>query len=60
VYGEMVRPAPPVTFSESSSRFEPPCLRGQHNHKVLAELGYSETEIADLENSGSVIAQATT
>jgi crotonobetainyl-CoA:carnitine CoA-transferase CaiB-like acyl-CoA transferase len=59
VYGEMVRPAPPLTFSESSTRFEPPCLRGQHNHKVLTELGYSESEIADLEASGAVIAQAT-
>jgi crotonobetainyl-CoA:carnitine CoA-transferase CaiB-like acyl-CoA transferase len=59
VYGEMVRPAPPLTFSESSTRFEPPCLRGQHNHKVLAELGYSDSGIADLEASGAVIAQAT-
>jgi crotonobetainyl-CoA:carnitine CoA-transferase CaiB-like acyl-CoA transferase len=57
VYGEMVRPAPPLTFSESASRFEPPCLRGEHNHKVLAELGYTDVEIAELESSGAVIAR---
>jgi crotonobetainyl-CoA:carnitine CoA-transferase CaiB-like acyl-CoA transferase len=56
IYGEMVRTAPPLAFSEGSSRFEPPCLRGQHNHEVLTELGYSASEIAELEDSGSVIA----
>jgi crotonobetainyl-CoA:carnitine CoA-transferase CaiB-like acyl-CoA transferase len=55
LFGEMVRAAPPVTFSETPARVAPPCSRGQHNHAVLAELGYSEAEIEELEARGAVI-----
>jgi crotonobetainyl-CoA:carnitine CoA-transferase CaiB-like acyl-CoA transferase len=59
LFGEMVRAAPPVAFSETPARVAPPCLRGQHNREILTELGYSETEIGDLEARGAVIAPDT-
>jgi crotonobetainyl-CoA:carnitine CoA-transferase CaiB-like acyl-CoA transferase len=49
VYGELVRAAPPIAFSETPGRVAPPCVRGQHNRTLLAELGYSEGDIAKLE-----------
>jgi crotonobetainyl-CoA:carnitine CoA-transferase CaiB-like acyl-CoA transferase len=36
----------------------PPCLRGEHNHAILTELGYSEGDIAKLEELNVVIAPA--
>ncbi len=58
LFGEMVRAAPPVAFSETPGRVAPPCLRGQHNRLILAELGYSDDEIATLEAGGVVIPPA--
>jgi crotonobetainyl-CoA:carnitine CoA-transferase CaiB-like acyl-CoA transferase len=58
LFGEMVRAAPPVSFSETPGRVAPPCVRGQHNRSVLAELGYTPDEIAGLEASGAVIPPA--
>jgi crotonobetainyl-CoA:carnitine CoA-transferase CaiB-like acyl-CoA transferase len=58
VFGEMVRVAPPVAFSETPGRVAPPCLRGQHNRKILTELGYSEDDIAKLEELNAVIPPA--
>ncbi|HKE72725.1 MAG TPA: CoA transferase [Acidimicrobiales bacterium] len=58
LFGTMVRAAPAVRFSESSARVAPPCMRGEHNRALLAELGWSEGEIADLEARGIVIAPA--
>jgi crotonobetainyl-CoA:carnitine CoA-transferase CaiB-like acyl-CoA transferase len=52
LFGETVRAAPPVAFSETPGRVAPPCLRGQHNRSVLGELGYSDAEITALESSG--------
>jgi crotonobetainyl-CoA:carnitine CoA-transferase CaiB-like acyl-CoA transferase len=49
LYGEMVRAAPPISFSETPGRAEPPCVRGQHNVSILTELGYSEADIAKFE-----------
>jgi crotonobetainyl-CoA:carnitine CoA-transferase CaiB-like acyl-CoA transferase len=58
VFGEIVRAAPPVAFSETPGRVAPPCLRGQHNRTILAELGYSEDDIAKLEELNAVIPPA--
>jgi crotonobetainyl-CoA:carnitine CoA-transferase CaiB-like acyl-CoA transferase len=55
-FGEMVRAAPPVAFSETPGRVAPPCARGEHNRSVLAELGYGEAEIDDLEARRVVVA----
>jgi crotonobetainyl-CoA:carnitine CoA-transferase CaiB-like acyl-CoA transferase len=53
-FGELVRAAPPVDFSETPGRVAPPCFRGQHNRAVLAELGFSDDEMAGLEARGIV------
>lgn len=58
LFGEMVRAAPPVTFSETPGRFAPPCVRGQHNRSILAELGYDADEISGLEAAGALIPPA--
>ena len=55
-FGEMVRSAPPVAFSETPGRVAPPCARGEHNRAVLAELGYGQDEIDDLEVRRIVVA----
>ena len=38
-FGEMVRAAPPVTFSETPGRVALPCMRGEHNVTVLTRAG---------------------
>jgi crotonobetainyl-CoA:carnitine CoA-transferase CaiB-like acyl-CoA transferase len=58
LFGEMVRAAPPVAFSETPGRIAPPCVRGEHNRSVLAELGYDEAAIDRYEEAGVVIAPA--
>ncbi len=55
LYGEMVRAAPPVAFSETPGRVAPPCVRGEHNHALLTELGYTVEEISAFEAGGVVI-----
>lgn len=55
LFGEMVRAAPPVTFSDTPGRVAPPCVRGQHNRSVLADAGYSDEEIDRLESANVVI-----
>ncbi|MCU1365628.1 MAG: putative CoA-transferase, partial [Ilumatobacteraceae bacterium] len=55
IFGELVRAAPPVTFSETPGRVAPPCVRGQHNRSILAEIGCDDAEIAALEAAGAVI-----
>ena len=46
----------PVRFSGGPGRFHtnPAPLLGQHNHELLAELGLTESEIADLEADGII------
>ncbi|MCT7657195.1 CaiB/BaiF CoA transferase family protein [Mycobacterium deserti] len=55
VFGEMVRAAPPVAFSETPGRVAPSCVRGQHNRAIMTELGYSDADIAKLEELNAVI-----
>ena len=55
LFGEMVRAAPPVAFSDTPGRVGPPCVRGEHNHRILAELGYGNEQIASLEARGVII-----
>jgi crotonobetainyl-CoA:carnitine CoA-transferase CaiB-like acyl-CoA transferase len=54
-YGEIVRAAPPVAFSETPGRVGPPCLRGEHNVSVLTSVGYSAQDIEQLEAIGAII-----
>jgi crotonobetainyl-CoA:carnitine CoA-transferase CaiB-like acyl-CoA transferase len=54
LFGEMVRWAPHIAFSESNGRVAPPCVRGEHNHAVLRELGYGSAAISALEAKGVV------
>jgi crotonobetainyl-CoA:carnitine CoA-transferase CaiB-like acyl-CoA transferase len=54
LYGELVRAAPPIAFSETPGRTAPPCARGQHNVSLLTELGYSEADIVKFEELGVV------
>jgi crotonobetainyl-CoA:carnitine CoA-transferase CaiB-like acyl-CoA transferase len=58
MFGSLVRAAPPVSFSETPARVAPPCVRGQHNHEILRELGYSADEITILEKDGIVFPPA--
>ena len=44
----------PRTLSETPGRLAPGCLRGQHTHAILAELGYSPEEIDKLESNNVV------
>ena len=54
-FGEMVRWTGPVFLSDGTIRIAPPCARGEHNHALLAEIGYSDTQISDLEAKGVII-----
>lgn len=58
IFGEMVRAAPPVAFSETPGRVAPPCVRGEHNRSILSELGYSDGDITKLEELHVVIPPA--
>ena len=54
VFGEMVRAAVPVTFSETPGRLGVPCRLGEQSRAVLADLGYTEPEIDELASSGVI------
>jgi crotonobetainyl-CoA:carnitine CoA-transferase CaiB-like acyl-CoA transferase len=58
LFGPMWRAAPPVTFSETPGRVAPPCMRGEHNHAILSELGYSAEEIKGFEAILAIIPPA--
>jgi crotonobetainyl-CoA:carnitine CoA-transferase CaiB-like acyl-CoA transferase len=55
LFGEMVRTAPHVSFSETPGRVAPPCVRGQHNRSILTEFGYTEDDTARFESDGVII-----
>jgi crotonobetainyl-CoA:carnitine CoA-transferase CaiB-like acyl-CoA transferase len=46
----------PVRFSAGPNRFhrDPAPLLGQHNHELLAEIGLSDDEVAELESQGVI------
>ncbi|MEY2503354.1 MAG: hypothetical protein QOI07_3691, partial [Verrucomicrobiota bacterium] len=50
LFGEIIRAAPPISFSETPGRVAPPCVRGQHNRSILMELGYSDGDVVKLED----------
>jgi crotonobetainyl-CoA:carnitine CoA-transferase CaiB-like acyl-CoA transferase len=54
MFGSMVRGAPPISFSETPGRVEPPCRRGQHNQAILTELSVGPEEIEQLEADGVI------
>lgn len=58
LYGEIVRTAPPIAFSETPGRVAPPCVRGQHNRSILTELGYSDGDITKFEELNVITAPA--
>jgi crotonobetainyl-CoA:carnitine CoA-transferase CaiB-like acyl-CoA transferase len=54
--GEVKTVGAPIKFSSSST--EPVCgapLLGEHTHEILQTVGYSATEIAELENAGVIL-----
>ena len=54
-FGSLWVGAPPVAMSETPGVTGLPCVRGQHNHLVLEELGYSAEETKAFEAAGVVI-----
>ena len=54
--GDYNRHGPTVSFSDMETRAGPPSFIGEQTHAIMAEIGYSEDETADLEDRG-VIAQ---
>ncbi len=54
LYGELVRAAPPISFSETPGRVAPPCVRGGQSVEILTGLGFSEADIAKFEELGVV------
>jgi crotonobetainyl-CoA:carnitine CoA-transferase CaiB-like acyl-CoA transferase len=58
LYGEIIRAAPPISFSETPGRVAPPCVRGQHNRSILSELGYSDGDITKFEELNVITAPA--
>jgi crotonobetainyl-CoA:carnitine CoA-transferase CaiB-like acyl-CoA transferase len=57
IFGTVLRHAVPVTFSETAGRVAPSPLVGQHTDAILAELGHSQDEIAELKRKGVVLAE---
>jgi formyl-CoA transferase len=54
VRGGYVTVGNPIKLSASPTTIGPSPLLGQHRQEVLSELGYSETEIADLAKDGAI------
>lgn len=61
VAGEVKTIGPPVKFSQTPATIHRPApLLGQHSREVLAEAGYSSDQIAQLIQTGAVIAPSET
>jgi crotonobetainyl-CoA:carnitine CoA-transferase CaiB-like acyl-CoA transferase len=54
VFGPLLRYAPPAALSATPGRLAPGCTVAQHTATILAEIGYSEDEVAKLAASGVV------
>ena len=54
-FGKVVRYGVPVKLSETPGRVAAGCLRGQHNDRILSELGYGPAQIGALKEAGIVI-----
>ncbi|MBM3140313.1 MAG: CoA transferase, partial [Chloroflexi bacterium] len=54
LWGRYQRWGPMMTFSGTPGRYGPGVLAGQHTDALLAELGCTEAEIADLRRDGVV------
>jgi formyl-CoA transferase len=54
VRGRYLTAGNPVKLSASPTRIEPAPLLGEHRRQILAELGYADADIADLERDGTI------
>ena len=54
VFGRYVRHGPMVTLSATPGQAGPAAMVGQHTRSILAELGYSDAEVAQLRAEGIV------
>jgi alpha-methylacyl-CoA racemase len=53
--GGIVQPAPAPRFSRTTAEISrPPAHPGQHTREVLADWGFSETDITKLVEAGAV------
>jgi crotonobetainyl-CoA:carnitine CoA-transferase CaiB-like acyl-CoA transferase len=57
-YGKVLRYGPLVDFARTPALCGPPALAGQHSDALLAELGVSAREIAELRAAGVVWSEA--
>ena len=58
VFGSYLRWGPTVTLAQTPGRYGPGVLGGEQTDAILAELGYSADEIADLRSDGIVTSEA--
>jgi crotonobetainyl-CoA:carnitine CoA-transferase CaiB-like acyl-CoA transferase len=53
-FGRYPRHGAPVTLSETPADIRPTCELGEHTHRILVELGYSNDQIEALADTGTV------
>jgi itaconate CoA-transferase len=52
--GTIPAPLPPATFSSAEARMDPVPAIGEHTERILAEIGYTDAEIAKLSTAGAI------